>query len=154
MIALASDHVGLALKKVVMELLDEKGLAYRDFGAYTAERCDYPVYGAAAAQAVASGECDRGIVICGTGVGISLAANKIHGIRCVVCSEPYSAKLSRQHNNTNMLAMGSRVVGDDLARMIAAIWLETPFEGGRHQRRVEQLAELEERQAISGAAGR
>ncbi len=150
MIALASDHVGLALKKVVMELLDEKGLAYRDFGAYTTERCDYPVYGAAAAQAVASGECDRGIVICGTGIGISLAANKIRGIRCVVCSEPYSAKLSRQHNNTNILAMGARVVGDDLARMIASVWLETPFEGGRHQRRVEQLAELEERQAIGG----
>lgn len=148
MIALASDHVGLALKKVVMELLEEKGLAYRDFGTYTTERCDYPVYGAAAAQAVAGGECDRGIVICGTGIGISLAANKIRGIRCVVCSEPYSAKLSRQHNNTNMLAMGSRVVGEDLARMIAAVWLETPFEGGRHQRRVEQLAELEEKQAI------
>lgn len=148
MIALASDHVGLALKKVVMNLLEEKGLAYRDFGTYTTERCDYPVYGAAAAQAVAGGECDRGIVICGTGVGISLAANKIRGIRCVVCSEPYSAKLSRQHNNTNMLAMGSRVVGEDLARMIAAVWLETPFEGGRHQRRVEQLAELEEKQAI------
>ena len=148
MIALASDHVGLALKKVIMELLDEKGLAYKDFGTYTTERCDYPVYGSAAARAVASGACDRGIVICGTGGGISLSANKIHGIRCVVCSEPYSAQLSRMHNNTNMLAMGSRVVGDDLARMIASIWLDTPFEGGRHQRRVEQLAVLEEKQTL------
>lgn len=139
--------MGLALKKVIMELLDEKGLAYKDFGTYTTERCDYPVYGSAA-RAVASGACDRGIVICGTGVGISLSANKIHGIRCVVCSEPYSAQLSRMHNNTNMLAMGSRVVGDDLARMIASIWLDTPFEGGRHQRRVEQLAVLEEKQTL------
>ncbi len=148
MIALASDHVGLTLKKVIMELLEEKGLEYRDFGAYTTQRCDYPVFGSAAARAVASGECDRGIVICGTGVGISLSANKIHGIRCVVCSEPYSARLSRLHNNTNMLAMGSRVVGEDLARMITEIWLETPYEGGRHQRRVEQLAILEEKQIL------
>lgn len=148
MIALASDHVGLTLKKTIMELLEEKGLTYRDFGTYSQERCDYPVYGSAAAKAVAEGTCERGIVICGTGVGISLSANKIHGIRCVVCSEPYSAKLSRLHNNTNMLALGSRVVGEDLARMIVETWLETPFEGGRHQRRVEQLAILEEKQTL------
>lgn len=140
--------MGLALKKVIMELLDQRGLAYKDFGAYTTDRCDYPVYGSAAACAVAAGECERGIVICGTGVGISLSANKIHGIRCVVCSEPYSAQLSRLHNNTNMLALGSRVVGEDLARMIVSIWLDTPFEGGRHQRRVEQLATLEEKQTL------
>lgn len=148
MIALASDHVGLELKKEMMKLLEEKGLAYKDFGTYTEERCDYPVYGSKAARAVAAGECDRGIVICGTGIGISLAANKIHGIRCVVCSEPYSAKLSREHNNTNMLAMGARVVGSELARMIAQIWLDTPFEGGRHEKRVEQLAVLEEKQTL------
>lgn len=148
MIALASDHIGLTLKKVIMELLEEKGLEYKDFGAYTNERCDYPVFGSAAARAVASGACDRGIIICGTGVGISLAANKIHGIRCVVCSEPYSAKLSRLHNNTNMLSMGARVVGEDLARMITETWLETSFEGGRHQRRVEQLSILEEKQTL------
>lgn len=148
MIALASDHVGLELKRVIMELLDARGLKYRDYGTYTAERCDYPVYGSAAAKAVASGECNRGILVCGTGVGISLSANKIHGIRCVVCSEPYSAQLSRLHNNTNMLALGSRVVGQDLARMIVSIWLDTPFEGGRHQRRVEQLGMLEETQNI------
>lgn len=154
MIAIASDHVGLTLKKIIMELLEEKGLEYRDFGAYSKERCDYPVFGSAAAKAVADGTCDRGIVICGTGVGISLSANKIHGIRCVVCSEPYSARLSRLHNNTNMLALGSRVVGEDLARMIVEIWLETPFEGGRHQRRVEQLAVLEEKQTLEGYAGK
>lgn len=148
MIALASDHVGLALKRVVMALLDERGLDYKDFGAYSTERCDYPVYGSAAARAVASGECDRGIVVCGTGVGISLAANKIDGIRCVVCSEPYSAQLSRAHNNTNMLAIGSRVVGEDLALMVVSIWLDTPFEGGRHQRRVDQLSMLEKQQTV------
>lgn len=150
MIALASDHVGLEMKRSVMRMLDERGLAWRDYGTCTGERCDYPVYGAAAAQAVASGECDRGIVICGTGVGISLAANKIHGIRCVVCSEPYSAKLSRQHNDTNMLAFGARVVGEELARMIVETWLDTPYEGGRHQRRVEQLAQLERTQTLDG----
>ncbi len=148
MIALASDHVGLELKKKLMTLLDEKGLTYHDYGTYTNERCDYPVYGSKAARAVASGECECGILICGTGVGISLSANKIHGIRCVVCSEPYSAKLSRQHNNTNMLALGARVVGDELARMIVSVWLETPFEGGRHQRRIDQLTELEKKQKL------
>lgn len=150
MIALASDHVGLEIKRSVMRMLDERGLAWRDYGTCTGERCDYPVFGAAAARAVASGECDRGIVICGTGVGISLAANKIHGIRCVVCSEPYSAKLSRQHNDTNMLAFGARVVGEELARMIVETWLDTPYEGGRHQRRVEQLAQLERTQSLDG----
>ena len=96
-----------------------------------------------AARAVASGECDRGIVICGTGVGISLAANKVKGIRCVVCSEPYSAQMSRLHNNANMLAFGARVIGPELAKMIARVWLETPFEGGRHQRRVDLITRIE-----------
>lgn len=148
MIALASDHVGLELKKVIMALLDERGLTYRDYGTFTPERTDYPVHGYAAARAVADGECDRGIICCGTGVGISLAANKVHGIRCVVCSEPYSAKLSRQHNNTNMLSLGARVVGEELAKMIVEAWLDTPFEGGRHQRRVEMLQEIETTQAL------
>jgi len=148
MIALASDHVGRSLKAEIKALLDEMGLPYRDFGADSEERVDYPVYGARAACAVASGECDRGIICCGTGVGISLAANKIHGIRCVVCSDCYSAMLSRQHNNTNMLSMGSRVVGSELGKMIARIWLTTDFEGGRHQRRVEQITALEEGKPI------
>ena len=148
MIARASDHVGRALKEEIKTLLDEMGLAYQDFGTDSDERVDYPIYGARAARAVASRACDRGIICCGTGVGISLAANKIHGIRCVVCSDCYSAALSRQHNDTNMLSMGSRVVGADLGKMIARMWLTTAFEGGRHQRRVEQIAALEEGKAI------
>lgn len=143
MIALASDHVGLALKREIIRFLEERGLAYRDFGTMDEARCDYPVFGARAALAVASGECERGILFCGTGIGISIAANKVRGIRCVVCSEPYSAKLSRQHNNTNMLAMGARVVGSDLARMIVSEWLSAGFEGGRHQRRLDEIAQLE-----------
>lgn len=142
MIALASDHTALEMKETIKGLLDEMGLEYKDYGTCTSDRCDYPVYGARAAKAVASGECDRGIIICGTGVGISLAANKIPGIRCVVCSEPYSAQLSRLHNNSNMLAFGARVIGPELAKMIARIWLETPFEGGRHQRRIDMIAAL------------
>ena len=148
MIALASDHTALELKAAIKELLDEMGLEYKDFGTYTPESCDYPIFGARAAKAVASGECDRGIVICGTGVGISLAANKIPGIRCVVCSEPDSAKLSRMHNDSNMLAFGARVVGPELAKMITKMWLETAFEGGRHQRRVDMLAALDRREKI------
>ena len=143
MIALACDHAALALKQTVKEYLDKRGLAYRDFGTYTEESCSYPVFGARAARAVASGECDRGILICGTGVGISLAANKIKGIRCVVCSEPFSAKMSRAHNDSNMLAFGARVVGSELALMIVQEWLDTPFEGGRHQARVDMLTALE-----------
>ena len=148
MIALASDHVGRILKEEIKTLLDEMGLPYHDYGADSDERVDYPIYGARAARAVASGECERGIICCGTGVGISLAANKIHGILCVVCSDCYSAALSRQHNDTNMLSMGSRVVGSDLGKMIARLWLTTSFEGGRHQRRVEQIAALEEGKEI------
>lgn len=143
MIALACDHVAIPLKEELKKLLDEMGLPYKDFGTFTLERTDYPIYGARAAKAVASGECDRGIICCGTGIGISLAANKVHGIRCVVCSDCYSAKLSREHNNSNMLSMGARVVGVDLAKMIAKIWLTTDFEGGRHQRRIDQIAALE-----------
>lgn len=148
MIALACDHTALAMKQEIMGLLDEMGLAYQDFGTYDTERCHYPIYGARAAKAVASGVCDRGILICGTGVGISLSANKVKGIRCVVCSEPYSAQLSRQHNDTNMLAFGARVIGPELAKMIVRIWLETPFEGGRHQTRIDMITALENGEEI------
>ena len=143
MIAVACDHVGLPLKREIMAYLDELGYEYRDFGTYTEERCNYPEFGFRAAQAVADGECDKGILICGTGVGIGLAANKVKGIRCVTCSEPYSALLSRRHNDTNMLSIGSRVVGTDLARMIVKTWLESSFEGGRHQARVDQISKIE-----------
>jgi ribose 5-phosphate isomerase B len=144
MIALANDHAGLDLKKEIITLLEEMGLPYRNLGTDSPESTDYPLWGYRAAQAVGSGECDRGIVICGTGVGMSLTVNKVRGIRCVVCSDCYSAKLSRLHNNSNMLALGARVLGTDLAKMIARIWLETPFEGGRHQKRVDMIREIEE----------
>ena len=148
MIALGSDHAGRGLKEEIKKLLDERGLEYTDFGTDTDDSCDYPVYGYAAASAVASGKCDRGLLFCGTGVGISLAANKVKGIRCVVCSEPYSARMSRLHNNSNMLALGSRVVGTELARMIVETWLDTDFEGGRHQRRVDLISAIEESGSI------
>lgn len=148
MIALACDHSALEMKKEIIKLLEEMGLEYKDFGTCEPVSCDYPVYGARAAHAVASGECDRGILICGTGIGMSLVANKIKGIRCVVCSEPYSAQLSRMHNNSNMLALGARVVGSELARMIARIWLETDFEGGRHARRVGMITALENGESL------
>ena len=147
-IALASDHAGLPLKREIEKLLDEKGLAWKDFGTDSTERCDYPVMAERAARAVASGECSRGILFCGTGVGIGIAANKIRGIRCVTCSEPYSAKLSRRHNDTNMLAMGARVIGVELAQMIVEVWLETEFDGGRHQRRIDQIAALGEGKSV------
>ena len=143
-IALASDHAGLPLKQEIEAYLDEKGLLWKDFGTDRAESCDYPVMGERAARAVASGACARGILFCGTGVGIGIAANKIRGIRCVTCSEPYSAKLSRRHNDANMLSMGSRVVGGELAKMIVEAFLETPFDGGRHQRRVNEINALGE----------
>ena len=148
MIALGSDHAGRGLKEEIKKLLDERGLEYTDFGTDTDDSCDYPVYGYAAASAVASGKCDRGLLFCGTGVGISLAANTVKGIRCVVCSEPYSAKMSRLHNNSNMLALGSRVVGTELARMIVETWLDADFEGGRHQRRVDLISAIEDGKTI------
>lgn len=144
MIALASDHVGIELKRFIMEYLDELKIEYHDYGTYTTERCNYPEYALKAANAVASGECEKGIICCGTGVGISIAANKVKGVRCVVCSDCYSALLSRQHNNTNMLSLGSRVVGKDLGLMIVKSWLEGEYEGGRHQVRVDQIAQIEE----------
>ena len=142
-IALGSDHAGLPLKKEIMELLDSMNIQYKDFGTYTADSCDYAKFGQQAANAVISGECEKGILCCGTGIGISLAANKVKGIRCVVCSDCFSAKMSREHNDANMLALGARVVGGELARMIVKIWLETEFAGGRHQRRVDQIMAIE-----------
>ena len=142
-IALGSDHAGLPLKKEIMELLDSMNIQYKDFGTYTADSCDYAQFGQRAANAVVSGECEKGILCCGTGIGISLAANKVKGIRCVVCSDCFSAKRSRENNDANMLALGARVVGGELARMIVRIWLETEFAGGRHQRRVDQIMAIE-----------
>ena len=138
-IAIGCDHVGFELKTHIIEHLQSKGYSIKDFGTHNTERTDYPLYAKAVADAVTKGECGKGILVCGTGVGISIAANKVKGVRAVVCSEPYSALLSRQHNDTNILALGSRVVGRDLALMIIDSWLGGEFEGGRHQRRVDML---------------
>ena len=144
MIALGSDHGGLALKRHVMEYLDARGLEYQDFGCYTAESCDYPDFGRAAAEAVASGACDRGIVICTTGIGISIAANKVKGIRAACCSNYFGAKYTRLHNDANMLCLGERVIGPGLALELVDVFLDTPFEGGRHQRRIDQITAIEQ----------
>ncbi len=143
MIAIACDHSALAMKAEVIELLKSRGLEYKDFGTYTEESCHYPIFGYRAAKAVASGECDRGIVICGTGIGISLAANKVKGIRCALCGDAYSAKMTRAHNDANMLALGARVTGIEVAKTIVETWLDTPFEGGRHQTRVDMITAIE-----------
>ncbi len=144
-IAIGSDHGGYELKQTVMEHLRDRGIEYSDLGAYSAESCDYPVYGEAVGRAVAGGEYDLGIVICGTGIGISLAANKVRGIRAAVCGDCFSAQMSRRHNNANVLAMGQRVIGPGLALMITDLFLDTPFEGGRHTRRVEGIMAIEDR---------
>ena len=138
-IAIGSDHVGLELKPCIIEYLKESGHEVYDFGTNSSDRTDYPIYGVKVAKAVVKGDYDCGIVICGTGVGISIAANKVKGIRAVVCSEPYSAKLSKEHNYTNILAFGSRVIGSELAKMIVKEWIEAEFEGGRHANRTAML---------------
>jgi ribose 5-phosphate isomerase B len=143
MIAVGSDHVGFELKEPIREYLEARGIDVRDLGTFSSERTDYPVYAKLVARAVAAGEYERGILFCGTGVGVSIAANKVRGIRAVVCSEPYSARLSRQHNNTNILCLGSRVVGLELAKMIVDEWLAAAFEGGRHAVRVSMIADME-----------
>ncbi len=145
MIAIGSDHGGFALKQEIMKHLDEKGLAYKDFGTYSEESCDYPTYGAAVGRAVVSGECDRGIIICGTGIGISIAANKIEGVRAANCTDCYMAEMTRRHNDANVLALGARVLGSGLALKIVDTFLDTDFEGGRHARRIAQISELDAR---------
>ena len=139
MIALAFDHGALALRDAVKKHLDARGLPYKDFGTDSADSCDYPDYAGPAAQAVASGECERGIVLCTTGIGVSITANKVKGIRCALLSDLMSARLCRQHNNANMMAIGAAVVGEKLALEIVDMFLDTPFEGGRHARRVDKM---------------
>lgn len=143
MIAIASDHGGYALKEHIKAYLTAKGITCQDFGTNSTESCDYPIFGKAAAEAVASGQCEKGIVICTTGIGISIAANKVKGIRCGLCSDPLSAELTRQHNNANMLAMGAGIVGPNLAERIVDVFLNTEFQGGRHARRVNLVMEIE-----------
>ncbi len=138
-IAFGSDHAGIDLKEPLMEYVKSLGFKIHDFGTYTHDRTDYPIYGKAVAEAVAKGEYDLGIIMCGTGIGIGMAANKVAGIRCASVSEPYSAKLSREHNNANVLSLGSRVIGTELAKLIVDEFLGTEFIGGRHQRRLDML---------------
>ena len=145
MIALGCDHGGYELMQEVKAYLDKQGLEYQDFGCYSNEAVDYPVYARKVGHAIQNGTCDKGILICGTGLGISLAANKVKGIRAAVCSEPFTAKMARVHNNCNILAFGARVVGAELAKMIVETWLDAEFEGGRHQRRVDLITAIEEK---------
>ena len=144
MIAIASDHGGYPLKEHLKAYLAAKGITCEDFGTGSTDSCDYPDFGKAAAQAVADGRCEKGIVICTTGIGISITANKVKGIRCALCSDSLSAELTRLHNNTNMLALGAGVVGENLAERIVDVFLGTEFEGGRHARRVAMLDKMDE----------
>ena len=142
-IAIGCDHGGYLLKQDILIWLEEHEIDYEDFGCYSTESVDYPIYGEKVARSVASGECDRGIVICTTGIGVSIVANKIPGVRCALCSDPLSAEMTRRHNDTNMLAMGAGIIGQNLALKIVDTWLGTAFEGGRHQRRVDKITALE-----------
>ena len=144
-IGIANDHASVEMKQQVVAYLKEKGYDVVNYGTDSTESCDYPVYGEIVARAVAAGEVEQGILICGTGLGISLAANKVKGIRAAVCSEPFTAKMARVHNNCNILAFGARVVGAELAKMIVETWLDAEFEGGRHQRRVDLITAIEEK---------
>lgn len=143
-IAIGCDHGGYQLKQDIVAYLEKKGYTYQDFGTHTTESCDYPDIALPVAQAVAGGEFDRGILICGTGIGIGIAANKVKGIRAALCHDTFSAHACREHNNANILTMGQRVVGPGLALDIVDIWLHTEFEGGRHQTRVEKIQKIEE----------
>jgi ribose 5-phosphate isomerase B len=148
-IGIGNDHSALELKAEIINLLEEKGYEVVDYGTHSTESTDYPIYARIVGKAVVAKEVDYGILICGTGLGISLVANKIKGVRAAVCSEPFTAKMSKKHNNCNILAFGSRVIGGELAKMIVETWLDTDFEaGGRHQRRVDLMMAVEEENFI------
>ncbi|OUP62132.1 ribose 5-phosphate isomerase B [Pseudoflavonifractor sp. An176] len=142
-ISIGSDHGAFAMKEHLKQYLTEQGHQVVDCGTYSTDSCDYADFAKAAAQLVASGDCDRGIVMCTTGVGISIAANKVRGIRCALCSEPYSAEMTRRHNDANMLAMGGALIGPNMADRIVDVFLNTEFEGGRHARRVGKIMAIE-----------
>lgn len=142
-VAIASDHGGVTIREEIKNLLIELGIEFEDFGCECGESVDYPDYALPVAKKVASGEFDRGILICGTGIGMSIAANKVKGIRCALVHDVFSAKATREHNNSNVLAMGERVIGAGLARLIAEVWLSTEYEGGRHEKRVGKITDYE-----------
>lgn len=143
-VIVTADHAGMTVRNEIKDLLEEMNIDYEDVGCSCESSVDYPDYALPAAERVANGEFDRGIFICGTGIGMSIAANKVKGIRCALTHDVYSAKLTRQHNNSNVLAMGERVVGPGLAREVARIWLETDFDGGRHENRINKITTYEE----------
>ena len=143
-ISIGSDHGGFALKENIRAHLEALGHEVLDCGCFSTDSCDYPDFGRAAAEAVASGKCERGIVICTTGIGISIAANKVKGVRCALCTDPLMAEMTRRHNDANMLAMGAGIVGYNLAERMTDVFLSTAFEGGRHERRVDKIMSIEE----------
>ena len=145
MYGIGNDHTGVALKEIIKKHLEEKGIEVKDFGTQSTTASNYAEVAETVANAVVSGECERGILICGTGVGISIAANKVNGIRACCCSEPFSAKLSKKHNDSNILCFGARVVGTELAKMIVDSWVDETYEGGRHQARIDYIADIEKR---------
>ena len=150
-LAIGNDHVAIDMKNEIRAHLESRGIEVLDVGTNSPERFNYPVSGYRVARLVADGVVDGGVLICGTGVGISLAANKVRGIRACVCSEPYTARLSRQHNNANIIAFGARVIGIETAKMIVDEWLQAEYEGGRHQTRVDMIAEIEQTQHLRAA---
>lgn len=150
-LAIGNDHTAVEMKNEIKEYLESKGYEVINVGTDSTERFNYPVSGYKVARMVADGEVDGGILICGTGVGISLSANKVHGIRACVCSDPYTAKLSKQHNNTNIIAFGARVIGVETAKMICDEWLNAEYDGGRHQIRIDMIREIEETQDLEAA---
>ncbi len=151
MIAIGSDHAAFFLKEEIKAYVSSQGHNVKDFGTFNSDAVDFSDIGIAVAESIARGECEKGLLFCGTGVGMSITANKVKGIRAVVCTEPYSAKLSREHNDTNVLCLGGRVVGPELAKMIVDIWLKSAFEGGRHARRMGKITAYEKEQGLISA---
>ena len=143
MVAIGCDHGGLAIKNAVIDYMKKNGIEYKDYGCYTDESVDYPVYAYQVAQNVADGNAELGIICCGTGIGVSMAANKVKGIRAAVCTDEFCAEMTRRHNNANIMCMGGRVIDEEKAVKLASVFLNTPFDGGRHEKRVNMITELE-----------
>ena len=142
-IGIGSDHGGFELKEHIKDYLEKEGIDYLDYGTNSLDSVDYPDYGRRLSEGITSGEVDKGIAICGTGIGISIACNKVKGIRCALCGDTYSARMSVEHNNANIIALGGRVIGKDLAVEIVSVWLKSQFQGGRHGRRVNKISDIE-----------
>ncbi|WP_077369521.1 ribose 5-phosphate isomerase B [Anaerosalibacter sp. Marseille-P3206] len=147
-IGIGSDHGGYELKEIIVKYLEDEGIEYVDYGTNSLDSVDYPEFGQKVAEAVKNKEVDRGIIVCGTGIGISISANKVPGIRCALCGDTYSARMSIEHNNANMLALGGRVVGRDLAIEIVSTWLKAIFQGGRHERRINKISDIERKYMV------